>query len=468
MDGVPARLSDAATIRRSETAPRDGLEPVIVTPVTDTTKVFLDEADIPTHWYNVVADLLTPPAPHLHPGTREPITPADMTAIFPMGLIEQEASTQRWIEIPAAVQEIYRLWRPSPLHRARRLEAALGTTARIYYKYEGESPVGSHKTNSAVPQAYFNKLAGKTRLVTETGAGQWGAALAFATQAFGMSCDVFQVRNTYESKPYRRLLMQTFGASVTPSPSDTTEAGRALRAKYPDTSGSLGMAISEAIELAAGDENASYALGSVLNHVALHQTVIGQEAIKQLAGFDEDMPDYLFACAGGGSNLAGLSFPFIRENLEGRASVDIVACEPAAAPSLTQGEFRYDFGDSSGMTPLLKMYTLGNDFVPDPVHAGGLRYHGMAPLVSHCYHEGLMRAEAVKQREAFAAGVMFAKAEGIVPASESNHAIAGAVRQALVAKNEGTSPVILIGVSGSGQLDLPAYAEFLAGDMLDA
>lgn len=439
-----------------------------MSPVTDTTKVFLDEADIPTHWYNLVADLPTPPAPHLHPGTRQPLAPEDMTAIFPMGLIEQEASAERWIEIPEAVQEIYRLWRPSPLHRARRLEAALGTTARIYYKYEGESPVGSHKTNSAVPQAYYNKIAGKTRLVTETGAGQWGAALAFATQAFGMSCDVFQVRNTYDAKPYRRLLMQTFGATVTPSPSDTTQVGRQLRERFPDTTGSLGMAISEAIEVAAGDPDASYALGSVLNHVALHQTVIGQEAIKQLAGFGEGMPDHLYACAGGGSNLAGISFPFIRENLEGRAAVDIVACEPAAAPSLTQGEFRYDFGDSSGMTPLLKMYTLGNDFVPDPVHAGGLRYHGMAPLVSHCYHEGLLRAEAVRQREAFAAGVLFARAEGIVPASESNHAIAGAVAQARRAAEEGTSPVILIGVSGSGQLDLPAYAEFLSGDMLDA
>lgn len=432
------------------------------------TKVFLDEPDIPTHWYNLVADLPTPPAPHLNPGTQEPLSPEDMLAIFPMGLIEQEASTERWIEIPAEVQEIYRLWRPSPLHRARRLEAALGTTARIYYKYEGESPVGSHKTNSAVPQAYYNKLAGKKRLTTETGAGQWGAALAFASQVFGLQCDVFQVRNTYESKPYRRLLMQTFGATVTPSPSMTTEAGRKLNERFPGTTGSLGMAISEAIELAVQDPDASYALGSVLNHVALHQTVIGQEAIKQLAGFEERMPDYLFACAGGGSNLAGISFPFIRENLEGRANVEIVACEPAAAPSLTEGEFRYDFGDSSNMTPLLKMYTLGNDFVPDPVHAGGLRYHGMAPLVSHCYHEGLLKATAVKQREAFAAGVEFARAEGIVPASESCHAIAGALRQARQATEEGTSPVILIGVSGSGQLDLPAYAEFLGGEMLDA
>ena len=438
------------------------------TATTEATKVFLGEADIPTHWYNIVADLPTPPAPHLHPGTREPLAPEDMTAIFPVGLIAQEASTERWIEIPAAVQEIYRLWRPSPLHRARRLEKALGTTARIYYKYEGESPVGSHKTNSAVPQAYYNKVEGKTRLTTETGAGQWGAALAFATQVFGMTCDIFQVRNTFENKPYRSLLMRTFGATVTPSPSDTTEAGRALQAKFPGTTGSLGMAISEAIELAVQDPNASYALGSVLNHVALHQTVIGQEALKQLSVFGEEMPDYLFACAGGGSNLAGISFPFLRENLEGRAKVDIVACEPAAAPSLTQGEYRYDFGDSSGMTPLLKMYTLGSDFVPDPVHAGGLRYHGMAPLASHCYHEKMIRAVAIKQREAFEAGVLFARAEGIVPASESNHAIAGALQQARAAAADGSSPVILIGVSGSGQLDLPAYAEYLSGDMIDA
>ena len=436
--------------------------------MAEPTKVFLDEDDIPTHWDNIAADFPTPAPPHLHPGTREPVTPQDMDALFAAGLIEQELSTERWIEIPEAVQEIYRLWRPSPLHRARRLEAALGTTARIYYKYEGESPVGSHKTNSAVPQAYYNKVAGRKRLTTETGAGQWGAALAFATQIFGLRCDVWQVRNTYDTKPYRRMLMETFGASVTASPSDKTESGRALRERFPDTTGSLGMAISEAIEEAVKDPDASYSLGSVLNHVALHQSVIGQEAIKQLAKFGEQMPDYLFACAGGGSNLAGIAFPFIRENLEGRAQVDIVACEPAAAPSLTQGEYRYDFGDASGMTPLLKMYTLGSDFVPDPVHAGGLRYHGMAPLVSHAHHEGLLRATAVKQREAFAAGVLFARAEGIVPASESNHAIAGAIAQARQATADGTAPVILIGVSGSGQLDLPAYAEFIAGNMLDA
>ena len=436
--------------------------------MADPTKVFLDEDDIPTHWYNIVADFPTPPPPPLHPGTKEPLVPDDLAALFPMGLIAQEASTERWIEIPEKVREIYRLWRPSPLHRARRLEAALGTTARIYYKYEGESPVGSHKTNSAVPQAYYNAQEGRMRLTTETGAGQWGSALAFATQIFGQTCDVWQVRNTYEGKPYRRILMETFGATVTPSPSDKTEVGRALRERFPDTTGSLGMAISEAIEEAAKDPGASYSLGSVLNHVTLHQSIIGLEAIKQLEKFGEQAPDMLFACAGGGSNLAGIAFPFLRENIEGRMNVEITACEPAAAPSLTQGEYRYDFGDSSGMTPLLKMYTLGNEFVPDPVHAGGLRYHGMAPLVSHAYHEGLMKAIAVKQRDAFAAGVEFARAEGIVPASESNHAIAGALAAARKATEDGTSPVILIGVSGSGQLDLPAYSEFLAGTMLDA
>ncbi len=432
------------------------------------TKVVLDESDMPTHWYNIVADLPTPPPPALHPATREPLTPDDLTPLFPMGLIEQEASTERWIEIPAEVRDIYRLWRPSPFFRAHRLERALGTPARIYYKYEGASPVGSHKTNSAVAQAYYNKIGGRTRLTTETGAGQWGSALAFACGVFGLQCDVWQVRASYESKPYRHYLMETFGATVTPSPSELTEAGRALRKRYPDTTGSLGMAISEAVEAAAKDPNASYSLGSVLNHVSLHQTVIGQEALKQLDLFGETAPDYLFGCAGGGSNLAGLSFPFLRENLEGRAQTTIVACEPTAAPSLTRGEYRYDHGDTEGLTPLLKMYTLGADFVPDPVHAGGLRYHGMAPLVSHCYAEGLITAISVRQREAFEAGVIFARAEGIVAASESNHAIAGAIRQARRAAQDGSSPVIVIGVSGSGQLDLPAYAEFLGGRMADS
>ena len=430
-------------------------------------KVVLDESEMPTHWYNIVADLPTPPPPPLHPGTKQPLTPDDLAPLFPMGLIAQEASAERWIEIPQEVHDIYRLWRPSPFFRARRLEQAIGTTARIYYKYEGASPVGSHKTNSAVPQAYFNKLEGRTRLTTETGAGQWGSALAFAAQIFGLQCDIWQVRSSYEGKPYRHVLMETFGAHVVASPSELTQAGRALREQFPDTTGSLGMAISEAVEAAATDPNAAYSLGSVLNHVLLHQTVIGQEAVKQLAIFGEEAADYVFGCAGGGSNFGGLSFPFLRENLEGRASAKIIACEPQAAPSMTQGEYRYDFGDTAGLTPLLKMYTLGPDFVPAPVHAGGLRYHGMAPLVSHCYAEGLLDAIAVPQLEAFEAGVLFARAEGIVPASESNHAIAGALRQARAAAEAGESPVIVIGVSGSGQLDLPAYSEFLAGDMVD-
>lgn len=432
------------------------------------TQAVLDETAIPTHWYNIVPDFPTPPPPPLHPATREPLGPDDLAAIFPAGLIAQEASTERWIEIPAPVRELYRLWRPSPLRRALRLEKALGTKARIYYKYEGASPVGSHKTNSAVAQAYYNAEAGVARLTTETGAGQWGSALAFACQAFGLSCDVWQVRGSYDGKPYRRMLMETFGARVTPSPSDTTEAGRALLERFGDTSGSLGMAISEAIEAAAGDPNANYSLGSVLNHVLLHQTVIGQEAIKQLEMFGEQQADFVFGCAGGGSNLAGLTFPIIRENLEGRATSKIVACEPKAAPSLTEGTYDYDFGDTAHLTPLLKMYSLGADFVPDPVHAGGLRFHGMAPLVSHAYDSGLLDAIAIKQREAFAAGVLFANAEGIVPASESNHAIAGALREVRRATEAGESPSILIGVSGNGQLDLPAYAEYLSGDMLDS
>ena len=434
----------------------------------DLTHAVLTESDIPTHWYNIVPDLPTAPPPPLHPGTKEPLQGADLAPLFPPALIAQEVSTERWIEIPAPVRDLYKLWRPSPLARARRLEQALGTTARIYYKYEGASPVGSHKTNSAIAQAYANAQAGIKKLSTETGAGQWGSALAFATQAFGMECEVFQVRSTYDSKPYRHVLMETFGAVVHPSPSELTNAGRELRKRFPDTPGSLGMAISEAIEVAAGSADTNYSLGSVLNHVLLHQTVIGQEVIKQLALFDEQAPDHLFACAGGGSNLGGIAIPYVRENLEGRAATHIVACEPKAAPSLTQGEYRYDFGDTSGLTPLLKMYTLGADFVPDAVHAGGLRYHGMAPLISHLYHEGLIDAVAIGQLESFEAGVMFARAEGIVPASESNHAIAGAVREARKATEEGTSPVILIGVSGSGQLDLPAYQEFLAGRMADS
>ncbi len=434
----------------------------------DRTKILLDEDRIPTHWYNLAADLPTAPPPALNPATGEPVQAGDLAAIFAPGLIEQELSMASEIEIPAGVREVYRLWRPAPLYRAHRLEAAIGTRARIYYKYEGASPVGSHKTNSAVAQAWYNKQAGISRLTTETGAGQWGAALAFACQVFGLACEVWQVRASYESKPYRRMQMETFGARVNPSPSDRTEAGRALRERFPGTTGSLGMAISEAIEAAAKDPATNYSLGSVLNHVALHQTVIGLEAIAQLESVHEQLPDHLFACAGGGSNLAGLAFPFLRENLAGRGMTRVVACEPTAAPSLTRGEYRYDFGDTAGSTPLLKMYTLGADFVPDPVHAGGLRFHGMAPLVSAAYDQRLLEAVAIKQREAFAAGVLFARAEGIIPASESNHAIAGALAHLRTAADDGAGQVILIGVSGSGQLDLPAYAEYLSGQMMDA
>ena len=432
------------------------------------TKILLSEDQIPTHWYNIAADLPTPAPPHLHPGTQQPVKADDLAAIFPPGLIEQELSTERWIEIPEEVREIYRLWRPAPMYRAYRLEAALGTKARVYYKYEGASPIGSHKANSSVPQAYYNKLAGITRLTTETGAGQWGAALAFACSVFGLTCDVWQVRNSYETKPYRRMQMETYGATVTPSPSTRTETGRAMRERFPDTPGSLGMAISEAVEAAAKDPHANYSLGSVLNHVALHQTVIGQEALPQLESVGERLPDHIFACTGGGSNAAGISFPFLHRNLTAGANVRVVGCEPAACPSLTKGEYRYDFGDTASQTPLLKMYTLGADFVPDPVHAGGLRYHGMAPLVSAAYDQKLMDAVAIKQRDAFAAGVLFARAEGILPASESNHAIAGAIAHLRAAEDDGEGQVVLIGVSGSGQLDLPAYADYLSGEMLDA
>ena len=428
-------------------------------------KALLPESAMPTHWYNIQADLPEPMAPHLHPGTREPLGPEDLAPLFAGALIEQEVTGERYVEIPEPVQEIYRLWRPSPLMRARRLEKALGTSARIYYKYEGTSPVGSHKPNTAVPQAYYNAFEGVTTLTTETGAGQWGASLAFAGQAFGIDIEVWQVRASYESKPYRRMLMETFGATVHPSPSDLTESGRAILAEHPDTPGSLGMAVSEAVEVAAGKPKARYSLGSVLNHVCMHQTVIGEETIEQLRMFGEGAPDLIFGCAGGGSNLAGLAFPFIRENLAG-AQTRIVAVEPAACPSLTKGEFRYDHGDVAGLTPLMKMYTLGQDFVPDPIHAGGLRYHGMAPLVSHVKHLGLIDSMAVEQNEAFAAGVEFAKAEGIVPAPESTHGIAGALAEARKHTGEpGSGPSIVIGLSGHGFLDLPAYESYVHGDL---
>lgn len=426
------------------------------------TKAVLPESLMPTHWYNLAADFPEPMPPHLHPGTGEPLAPEDMTPLFATGLVEQEFSRERYIEIPEPVRDIYRLWRPSPLARAPRLERALGTSARIYFKNESVSPIGSHKPNTSIAQAYYNRVDGITKLTTETGAGQWGASLAFAGQFFDQEVEVWQVRASYDSKPYRRMLMHVYGATVHPSPSELTEAGRAMLAKDPDTPGSLGMAVSEAIEVAMGTEGARYSLGSVLNHVMLHQTIIGQEAIRQLEMFGEDAgPDIVIGCAGGGSNLAGLSFPFIGANIRGEADARILAVEPARCPSLTKGEYRYDHGDVAGLTPLLKMHTLGRDFVPDPIHAGGLRYHAMAPMVSHAVRTGLMEARSITQEEAFAAGLLFARTEGTVPAPESNHAIAAAVEEARRHTGEpGSGPVILIGLSGNGFLDLPAYDQF--------
>ena len=430
------------------------------------TKFLLDESDMPTQWYNIVPDLPEPPPPPLHPGTREPLGPEDLAPLFPMALIEQEVSQERYVPIPDEVQEVYRLWRPSPLFRAHRLEKELGTPARIYYKYEGVSPVGSHKPNTAVPQAFYNAAEGVSLLTTETGAGQWGSALAFACAQYGIDCEVWQVRASYDQKPYRKIMMETFGATVHPSPSDLTASGRAVLASHPDSTGSLGIAISEAVEMAAGNPNARYALGSVLNHVLMHQTVIGEEALRQfeLAG---DSPDVIVGCTGGGSNFGGLVFPFLREKLAGRGAPQIRAVEPAACPSLTRGSYAYDFGDTAGLTPLLKMHTLGHDFIPDPIHAGGLRYHGMSPLLSHIVKLGLVDAVAVPQNECFAAGVRFARAEGIIPAPEPTHALAECVREALRCRETGEEKVILTALCGHAHLDLPAYASYLAGDMVD-
>jgi tryptophan synthase beta chain len=428
-----------------------------------TYRYVLPESELPTQWYNLVPDLPSPPPPPLHPGTLQPIGPDDLAPLFPMDLIMQEVTGDRYVDIPEEVQEVYRLWRPSPLHRARRLEAALGTPAHIYYKYEGGSPAGSHKPNTAVPQAFYNAKAGVRRLTTETGAGQWGTALAFACSVYGLDCEVWQVGASYDQKPYRRLLMETYGATVHRSPSRLTEAGRSFDEGHP---GSLGIAISEAVEVAAQAEDTRYALGSVLNHVLMHQTVIGEEALKQfeMAG---EMPDLIVGCTGGGSNFAGLAFPFLREKLAGRMSPVIRAVEPAACPSLTRGEYRYDFGDTVGMTPLLKMHTLGHDFVPDPIHAGGLRYHGMSPLLSHVYELGLIEAIAVAQDECFAAAMQFARSEGIVPAPEPTHALAACVREALACKESGESKVILTALCGHGLLDLAAYEAYLHGELED-
>ena len=429
-------------------------------------KILLDESEQPTQWYNVVADLPEPMAPPLHPATHEPVGPDDLAPLFPMAIIEQEVSTERYIDIPGEVLDVYRLWRPSPLFRAHRLEQALGTPARIYYKYEGVSPAGSHKPNTSVPQAYYNNAEGVTKLTTETGAGQWGSALAFATAQYGMECEVWQVAASYRQKPYRRAMMQVWGATVHSSPSDVTDYGRQLLAEDPTHTGSLGIAISEAVSVAAADPNVRYALGSVLNHVLLHQTVIGEEALLQLAKVGET-PDLLVGCTGGGSNFGGLAFPFLREKWAGKMNPTIRCVEPAACPTLTKGEFRYDFGDTAGMTPLMKMHTLGHGFVPDPIHAGGLRYHGMAPLVSHLYELGETEAISIPQLECFAAAVQFARSEGIIPAPEPTHAIAAAVREALACKETGEEKVILTALCGHGHLDLAAYNSYFDGEMVD-
>ncbi len=430
-------------------------------------KIILDESEMPTRWYNVLHDLPTPPPPPLHPGTLQPIGPDDLAPLFPMALIEQEVTAEQYVDIPEEVQDVYRLWRPSPLFRAHRLEKALGTPARIYYKYEGVSPAGSHKVNTAVPQAYYNAAAGVRRLTTETGAGQWGTALAFACAQYGLECEVWQVRASYDQKPYRRLMIETFGGTIHPSPSDLTAAGRAILAEHPDSTGSLGIAISEAVEVAASDPDTKYALGSVLNHVLLHQTIIGEEALLQLAKIGET-PDLLVGCTGGGSNFGGLMFPFLREKWAGRQHAQVLAVEPAACPSLTRGRYAYDFGDTAGMTPLMKMHTLGHDFIPDPIHAGGLRYHGMSPLISHLYETGEIGAVAKPQSECFAAGVLFARTEGIVPAPEPTHALAATIEEAKRCAETGEEKVILTALCGHGHLDLPAYGAYLAGSVSDA
>jgi len=427
------------------------------------TRFELAQNDMPRRWYNVQADLPKPVPPPLHPVTMVPATPEDLAAMFPMGILEQEMSTERYIDIPEEVQEILRLWRPTPLARAARLEQALGTPAKIYYKYEGVSPVGSHKPNTAVPQAYYNKIGGAKRLTTETGAGQWGSALAMACNFFGLECRVYMVKVSYEQKPGRRSVMQLFGATVVPSPSRETAAGRAILAKDPDSSGSLGMAISEAVEDAMQRRDTNYALGSVLNHVLMHQTVIGEEAIKQLDMAGDPEPDVVIGCVGGGSNFGGLAMPFLRRNLRDGSKIRLLAVEPMACPTLTKGPYAYDYADTGRMAPIVKMYTLGHDFVPESIHAGGLRYHGMSPILSLLHSEGLIEAIAVHQVPTFEAAQLFMRTEGILPAPESAHAIRAAIDEALDAKAKGEERVILFNLSGHGFLDMSAYDSFLAG-----
>ncbi len=434
------------------------------------TKIVLSEKDMPTHWYNINADL--PAAgvalpPVLHPITFQPVGPADLAPLFPMGLILQEVSTERYIEIPDEVRDIYKLWRPTPLYRAHRWEKALDTPAKIYYKYEGVSPAGSHKPNTAVAQAYYNKQEGVKRITTETGAGQWGSALSFACQSFGIECKVYMVKISYQQKPYRRSLMQSWGATVVASPSTETNAGRAILAKDPDSTGSLGIAISEAVEEAVMREDTKYSLGSVLNHVLMHQTVVGQEVMKQLELMDADWPDIMVGCIGGGSNFAGFAFPFLRENIVNGKKTRLIAVEPLAAPSITRGVYAYDYGDTAKMAPIVKMHTLGHDFVPAPIHAGGLRYHGMAPQVSAVAKAGLIEAVAVPQRAIFDAAVSFTRAEGILPAPEPSHAILVAMREALACKESGESKTIVFNLCGHGHFDLGAYDAYFSGKLED-
>lgn len=434
--------------------------------MTKQKKFLLNENEMPTKWYNIMADMPNKPKPPLHPGTLQPIGPDDLAPLFPMGLIMQEVSTEKYIDIPDEVLDLYRAYRPSPLFRAYGLEKAIGTNSRIYYKYEGGSYAGSHKANTAIAQAYYNKIEGVKKMTTETGAGQWGSALSFACQHFGIELEVFMVKISYEQKPYRKFMMNTYDAKVIPSPSKLTEAGRKILAEDPDSPGSLGVAISEAVERAAGNPDVKYSLGSVLNHVLLHQTIIGEEALKQMEKAN-DYPDIVVGCFGGGSNFAGLSFPFIRENITAGKKSRMIAVEPASCPKLTRGKFMYDFGDSVGLTPLLHMYTLGHNFMPAKIHAGGLRYHGAGVLVSQLLNDGFIEAQSKFQNNCFSNGVLFARAEGIIPAPESTYAITGAIDEAKKADEEGVSKSILFNLSGHGHFDLASYDKYFAGKLND-
>ena len=427
-------------------------------------KIFLNESESPKQWYNITADMVNKPLPPLHPATKKPLTPEDLEPIFAKELIKQEMTTERWVEIPEEVLDLYKIWRPTPLVRATGLEKALDTPAHIYFKNEGTSPIGSHKLNSAIPQAYYNKMQGIERLTTETGAGQWGAALSFASSVFGLELDVYMVKVSYNQKPYRRMMMQTWGANVIPSPSNLTEAGRGILAKDANNSGSLGIAISEAVEMALKGDKTKYTLGSVLNHVALHQTIIGLEAEKQMEMAGE-YPDIVIACFGGGSNFAGIGFPFLRHKLVDGKEIRVIAAEPASTPKLSRGKFEYDFGDTVGLTPLLPMYTLGHNFQPADIHAGGLRYHGAGTIVSQLRKDDLIEVQDIPQLETFEAGKLFANTEGIIPAPESTHAIAAAIREAKKAKEEGVQKTILFNLSGHGLIDMTAYDQFLSGKM---